>query len=399
MQHKDLPQWVPRISSDYWARLVARGSEFLLKDEHSIAILAGADPDGLVAAHFVRSAFKKNFASGAIHHKSFATFDYTFTDAPSFVAKTGATATVSVDIPLIQEGEIVQRLNKLGQLLICDHHVPPPKIATKPNFDYLNPRLGDVPNIRLPSSLYAFQVFCSTFEATTELALPLAAGLLGDGALHQFPAFLTFLQELLDERIAPNKLLETSIGRLTKGLLAWFQCNPGNTPEFWLDGLTSKAALDQFISNNRLDNYTERVAVCVAQEVEEALLNPDRNTSGRLYTHRLRTRNFVSNLVANEIARRFPDRVVLVMYPYNRLVQAEIRVGRQIRSDITEVLNLQRHQYKPLSSGGHPTAAGAIFLHDDERSFVTTFGAALEKFLEMQGRTDRAPLDGKSSAH
>lgn len=60
------------------------------------------------------------------------------------------------------------------------------------------------------------------------------------------------------------------------------------------------------------------------------------------------------------------------------VVQYELRVGKSSKLDLIRVLQAQRELFAPLTSGGHPRAAGALVTARDIGRFESSLRQAVE---------------------
>jgi nanoRNase/pAp phosphatase (c-di-AMP/oligoRNAs hydrolase) len=380
--------WRFADNTPYWDQLIQEASEHLSSlPGGDVAILAGADPDGYVAANFVKFAVAALFPEKKVSLKTFATFEYLFEDAPEFVEKSQASSVVCVDVPIIQEESVLKEISARASMMICDHHMVPANAPSIPNVKYLNPRLGKTAPIRLPSSLFLYELLAETSRVSPGDCIPLASGLLGDGALHQFPDLIRTVEELLDQRPINEDLLGSRVGFLTRGILAWFQYYPRRSPDFWLDDFHQTNRVDwddlveRFARSNDLKRIIETLEEAIRREVDGALKAASADDASPILVHRLSSLHFVSNIVANQIARHVSKKIVLVQFSFGDQMQTEIRLTRDLKANIVDIFNEQRTNFKPLSAGGHPTAAGAIVKREDNERFLMTFREAAHQQL------------------
>ena len=192
---------------------------------------------------------------------------------------------------------------------------------------------------------------------------------------HQFPA-------LLDDRLLSRPL----INRITSRLNALFRARPGDTPvdaqrELYLlmRSCAAEIAFARFCLQYKLDEAQQMVT----DEVQPALefLRAVEPSKEGLLCHVLDFRTFSVGIVASVLAVQDHAPVVALGFKAGDRVQFELRTSRNNNIDLTGLLKEQRRSFTPISSGGHPKAAGALVRIADVNKFRNSLQKAILQIL------------------
>jgi len=163
-------------------------------------VLYNADVDGFAASFFV---YRYLLASNKIQTNQFQSrpvwnYEYDFQWIPQFVEQTKPDLVVCVDIPIIQEPNVLNAVQKKCRIVIYDHHVVPPNAEIPPDKTlFLNSRTLSGSNEDHPASAFSAAA-ANQIGSLSIRDLPiLATGLRGDWALKKYPEFAEQLEKLL----------------------------------------------------------------------------------------------------------------------------------------------------------------------------------------------------------
>jgi len=174
--------------------------------------------------------------------------------------------------------------------------------------------------------------------------------------------------------------------RLTSRLNALFRANPDHTPVdaqtdlyMLLRSFPAEDAFIQFCRQYNLDN----AQWLITQEVQPALefLRAVEPSRGGLLCQVLDFTTFSVGIVASVLAAQDHAPVIALGFQVAGRVQFELRTSRDNTIDLTELLKAQRRFFTPISSGGHPKAAGALVYTADVAKFQTSLQKALLQIL------------------
>jgi single-stranded DNA-specific DHH superfamily exonuclease len=83
-------------------------------------------------------------------------------------------------------------------------------------------------------------------------------------------------------------------------------------------------------------------------------------------------KTFNVGILATVLAKRSVAPVVAIGFEAGDRVQFELRISPDSGIDLTAILRKQRAEFAPLTSGGHPMAAGALIWKKDTQRFANS---------------------------
>lgn len=387
MQMSEIFGWL--TGSDWWEAVT---NEFLSvvsrRASDGVWVLYNADADGFTASYFVMAVIDSQTRPQPVNIQTRAVwnYEYDFGWLVDFAGLNEPGLVICVDIPIIQEPDVLREVSKTCDVLIYDHHVPPEGICEIRRVFYANSRLLEGNDVDCPASLFAAALAFHAGAAGTMDMPVLACGLCGDNCLHTNKEMVEFLWRqfpaLLDDRLLSRPL----INRITSRVNALFRARPGDTPfdaqrELYLlmRRCAAEVAFAQFCSQYKLDEAQQ----LVTDEVQPALefLRAVEPSKEGLLCEVLDFRTFSVGIVASVLAVQDHAPVVALGFKAGDRVQFEVRTSRDNKIDLTELLKEQKRYFTPISSGGHPKAAGALVRTVDVDKFHSSLKEAILQIL------------------
>jgi single-stranded DNA-specific DHH superfamily exonuclease len=345
-----------------------------------VSLVYGADADGFVASYFVERWLADETVA-TISHRAVWNFDYDFRWLPRYVRQAKIDTCVCLDVPVIQEPEVLRSVATDAEVIIYDHHVLPPSVSEVDNVQYHNSRISDPFGRNLTTSGFAaFLASLSSPLLLNEVVI-LAAGLYGDRALGHHPLVTHFIR--CNAAAAWGEPLHTSlIGQFAELINALFRAKPGTTPpgaQARLRNLAQTRSSAEMVKNFSeefdLTALKQLVSSDIARGLHEIRANerPDQRLCARILEMETFSVGPVASILA---AEQFAD-VVAIGFPADDRVQFELRAAESSDVDLTAALQRQRLAFQPITSGGHPKAAGALVWRRDATTFVESLSRAL----------------------
>jgi hypothetical protein len=375
--------------SNWWGRVADQFLSVIGRHKQTgICLLYNADADGFTASYFILAVIDSltRPQPAQVRTRAVWNYEYDFCWLADLEWLNNEDLIICVDIPVIQEPDVLRELSKAHDVLIYDHHIPPDGISEIPGVIYANSRLLNRINVDYPACWFAAALAFGA-GAVSKADIPvLACGLCGDNCLNTNTQLTEFLKHnfatLLDDRLTPKPLLNIFTSRLN----ALFRVNPGLTPEdaqhrlyLLMRTLSPEVAFAQFCSQYNLDKAQQ----LVTNEVQPALdfLRAIEPSNEGLFCHVLDFRTFSVGIVASVLAAQEHAPIVALGFRAGDKVHFDLRTSRLNNIDLTILLKEQRRYFTPVTSGGHPKAAGALVHTTDVDKFRNSLKKAIAQTL------------------
>jgi len=379
----------PLTDADWWDDVADKFLSVLRQHKHErICLLYNADADGFTASYFVLGIIDSltRPEPANVQTRAVWNYEYDFSWLPDFVADNNPAVIICVDIPIIQEPDILQKISKECEILIYDHHIPPERLDPITQVFYANSHLLEAKDVDYPASFFAAALAFSA-DAAARVDIPvLACGLCCDNCLFTNKQMTKFLWQWFPALMDAPADARPPLKRLTSRLNALFRANPDHTPAdaqtdlyMLLRSFPAEDAFIQFCRQYNLDN----AQWLITQEVQPALdfLRAVEPSRGGLICQVLDFTTFSVGIVASVLAVETCAPVIALGFQVAGRVQFELRTNRDNTIDLTELLKAKRRFFTPISSGRHPKAAGALVDTADVAKFQTSLQKALLQIL------------------
>lgn len=378
----------PITSTTWWKAAFDLYARFLLRSTpQRPLVLYNADIDGFAASYFVFKSL--NAISGNVplefQSRPIWNYEYDFRWIPDVLGEATPDLVVCVDVPIIQEPAILQQAAAAYNILIYDHHVVPPNLPTPPdNVTFLNPWVLGSPGEDHPASAFTGAAALAQNAIIPPDLLLLAAGLKGDLALAKYPALVASLGELIPSYASNPLEWDSPLGRFTSRLNALFRAHPGrHFPNLQqrLGQLLATESVDAAVAAFSNEFQLDQAAADVQREVDKCCIELTQEVVSRtkdgVFIATPSVRTFSVGIIATILAKQNVAPVVVIGFEAGERVQFELRIAPNAGVDLTLVLQEQRAELCPLTSGGHPMAAGALVWKRDSQRFADTLRRAL----------------------
>lgn len=386
---------LPILNAPWWPDAAAAFDRALRRagPGSRVLVLYGADVDGFSASYFVHRIIAKEAAEAGwqVTRRAIWNADYDFLWLPSYAEHVGADLILCFDIPVMRETEIVRACAGKHAVAIYDHHViAAEKIAAVPEVTYVNSRVLDPEGANHPSSAFAAALAVHRLQsiASAEL-LVLAAGLIGDRADRRHAELFDLLSRDFSNVLHPPQN-DAPLAKFSRALDAMFLARYGETPEAaevdlaeLLEGCEAGSALDAFSARYRLSEAEDAIRTDVSRVLAELGTRP----ANGLLCEMVEMETISVGKVASALARKEIADVVTVGMVVGDRAQFELRTPDANGTDLTELLDEQRRHLEPLSSGGHPNAAGALVEAGEAERFMHTLA---EAWNQLEGSPPQA---------
>lgn len=393
----------PLTALTWWPEAYHRYSSALASTKfQKPLVLYNADVDGFAASYFVyKFIYSVRGASQEFHIQSRPVwnYEYDFKWVPAYLRNSKADLVICVDIPIIQELETLAAAAEYCSIVIYDHHVVHARrLPLHPNVLFLNSRElgGDAADH--PASAFAAAAANRRNCVSPADLVVLATGLRGDWALAKYPNVIVHMEKHFPELSTHPEDWKAPLGALTSNLNAMFRAHPG--AEF-------KGVQDQLLNllrapeNNDIPSVIEstfdlyKSAQVVQLETTEALEQLNRSASSKtaqgILLDVLNTKTFNVGVVATILAKRGVAPIVALGFRAGERVQFELRVAQDSSIDLTRILTLQKKSFQPITSGGHPKAAGALVWMADVHRFSDSLRNAFKQLTNQEGACELHP--------
>ncbi len=379
----------PLTDADWWDGVADKFLSVLRQHKHErICLLYNADADGFTASYFVLGIIDSlsRPQPANVQTRAVWNYEYDFAWLPDFVADNSPAVIICVDIPLIQEPDVLQKISDSCEILIYDHHIPPENIDPIPRVFYANSHLLEAEDVDYPASFFAAALAFGA-NAAAHVDIPvLACGLCCDNCLFTNKQMTKFLWQGFPALMDAPADSKPPLKRLTSRLNALFRANPGHTPAdaqrdlyMLLRSLPAEDAFIQFRRQYNLDN----AQWLITQEVQPALehFRAAEPSSDGLLCEILDFKTSSVGIVASVLASQDHAPVVALGFQIADKIHFDLRTNRDNSIDLTKLLKAQRSYFTPITSGGHTKAAGALIHTDDFQKFQTSLQKAIPQIL------------------
>ena len=376
-------------NSQWWAPLSLTFQERIeANDNAGVLILYNSDADGFSSAYFIYRKLMDSCGKEPtnIYFKAVWNYDFSFDWLAKYVSDKTVSLIICLDLPIIQEPDILRNIVSTNkEILIYDHHVVPKEYVPIEGVYYFNSRILDAEKKNHPTAIISALLADGTSDLVSEEYLIAALGLLGDQALHLYPEFYSLLQLKYGNLFDSENLWDTSFGKLTSLVNALFRANPSKEPKGIHPSLL-RLVRDEMGFMDIIDvldgQYNLRLAEAkVRDEVDyytKKIAN-DRATysNGELTCLVLPMKTFSVGVVATILAKDNFSSFVAIGFNAGNRIQFELRRTDAEERSIIDALKVQKKYFTPLTSGGHPMAAGALIKKGEEKEFCSSFSRAL----------------------
>jgi hypothetical protein len=353
------------------------------------SILYNADADGFIASYFIYK-YLYSFANKdhlQIHTKAVWNFDYDFKWLPRYLSNKNYGTIICLDIPIIQEQNLLMKLSAHYNFVVYDHHmIKYTHIRRSSGILYLNSHQIANNTINYPTCSFA-ALFASNFmPISLNEYIFLSLGLLSDRSLSNFPKLLEYLLINTIQIKDANKSWDSPLGKAASQLNSIFRAWPGKTPinaqKYLMKVLQSSSFLIAF--NDFCFKYkTDAANKKVSKDVDTALGKIEHNfiqmssPPSSVLINIIEVDSFSVGIVASILAERMIFPIVAIGFKYHDKIQFELRTYNNA-IDLTKVLNHQKRYFIPITSGGHCLAAGALIYKKDYNKFCCTINRSYE---------------------
>jgi single-stranded DNA-specific DHH superfamily exonuclease len=389
------------IERDHFIELVKKVTAFLdfAKIEASglnALIAHHADADGCIAAVFVDEFLRKSYPS--IHCKvlPIANHEFTFRKLEDSVLADEPKIIVTLDLPIHQEPSVINSIVGAGcKLLIYDHHVQQNSVGVRGSVLEINPLREAMPSH--PASYFGYSLFHTQFPVLSDRLWLLGVGLIADYALQNYPITVSLLSpkgDLLNGyRIEdPTSAYKTTLGKIASRINAGYRYQMDSISSICFRAVKQAFEIDDpktfFSAELPIFKELKRLQDRLNSEIDrechllKTLARRTINPPSVFYISQ--SHHFIAGILASKLAGKDPKLVSVVCFRHRDIMQCELRRGRNVLVDLTDVLTRQSNYFRCISSGGHPAAAGALIQADRVEEFYTSFLRALDETLQVR---------------
>lgn len=344
--------------ADWWDAVADKFLSVLRQHKQDrICLLYNADADGFTASYFVLGIIDSltRPQPANIQTRAVWNYEYDFSWLVDFAAGNDPAVIICVDIPIIQEPDVLQKISKACEILIYDHHMPPERLDPIPHVFYANSHLLEAKDVDYPASFFAAALAFGAGAAAAVDMPVLACGLCGDNCLYTNKQMTEFLWREFPVFLQAPAGSRPPLSRLTSRINALFRANPDHTPAdaqtdlyMLLRSSPADEAFAKFCARYNLDHAQQ----LITQEVQPALefLRAVEPSKGGLLCQVLDFTTFSVGIVASVLAAETCAPVIALGFQVADRVQFELRTNRDNTIDLTELLKAQRCFFTPISS-------------------------------------------------
>jgi single-stranded DNA-specific DHH superfamily exonuclease len=324
--------------------------EFILNIEEKdrIALITHSDFDGIVSALLISQIL------GKIEYLQF--IDYSEDMIEKLIPKLKQTKTnkiIITDISIDSKTKGIKELEKLGEILIMDHH-PSDK-------DFNSERISYIKTESKIPTCYLCYLTLSKIQTLEEFGWLVACGILADWCYDKNKKFMDdFMQKMsLDGRIDPDEDI-----RKTK---LWdISCDISRFLIYFNDNMNESFNILNKIKLNNLEQI-RKYSDIVQQEIEllSKRFYDERETENYGYYWKFNPKFKIKSYIINSLSSKEESKLFVFATENENILRISFR-NQNNNLDCNEVARKSIEGIENAISGGHKNASGATILLKDE---------------------------------
>ena len=378
-----------------WEEMVDTAEKFFrekISSDKKIVLVHHGDADGVTSAVYIADVLKKITGREIEHRIWVSTKSYRLKQEKLIIDNIAPDVLIITDLDIAKEKELLRHWSDtIDDVFIYDHHniLESYKESIPRSIEYLNARMLNIEGIWHPASFFGYELHKRFFDQKNYDWI-VAIGLRGDHALFsdEYVALVNNLEndypELLEniEGKDYKNLLEKSVYYINAG----FFYNPDLHEQTVFKVLWKAKELDDysFIYSNKAESEAlvrkrKELKTAIKTTYEKSKEKMELFDSSPLIIYRIDTPHYILGVIAGMIADDHPERIVLVLNKFQDEISGEIREGESANFNVVNILLDISKDFSYLSVGGHPRAAGCLFLVDKYKEFYDKFIRAVNE--------------------
>ncbi|MCK4643190.1 DHH family phosphoesterase [bacterium] len=380
-----------------WEEMIDAAEKFFkqkLSPGKKVVLVHHGDADGVTSGLYITRIVEKITQAPLEHIIWVSTKSYKMKQERALIDSISPDILIVTDLDLGKERDLLHHWSAtIDAVFMYDHHnIGEDYRDTIPHsIEYINARMLGYENIWHPASFFGYELNRRFFKE--EYAWVAAIGLRGDHAF--FSDEYTELQGIIQKE--NPELLEPLEGHDYKNLLekcvyyvnAGFFHHPDmheatafrvlakalelNDPSFIYSGDDVSADLTR--KRRELKEEIQRI---YAASSELAEFCPDRE----LIIYKIDTSHYILGVIASNLVKDNPNKVVLILNQFGTEISGEIREGENADKNLVQMMLKVKDKDFPYGSvGGHPRAAGCLFDAEHEKDFRRIFLEAFDESI------------------
>jgi len=370
--------------SGWWQASSDQFMEILKLGEQRFLLLYHADADGFCAGYFISRVLRQydRQNSTPVTTRAVWNFEFDFAWLPEYCRQSDPSIIICVDIPIIEAVDVLRKISGNPKIVIYDHHVVWKSPEDHENVLYVNSRLLDSNQADHPAGYFAASLaYKSGILRKEEIAL-LACSLHCDKSLGNNEPVLSFLAREFTALPGRSISINSVIKHFTSQINIYFKGNPQKTSGKLLHQVADFIDNHSFVETtlwfsenfdiNDADKRVSREVGFFLRLLRNAVVSEE-----GLLCEVLACETFCVGIIASVLSAEKRAAVVAVGYHAGDKMAFEIRTREDNNVNLADLLKKQRDNFIPLTSGGHPKAAGALILSKDIGRFRRSFRKSL----------------------
>jgi single-stranded DNA-specific DHH superfamily exonuclease len=265
-----------------------------------------------------------------------------------------------LDLPVDQESKKMEKLRQklpATDIIVIDHHIPEVDLNDL-NIHHLNPRFENK-DAYIPTSYLIYMFLKREFpEEMGKLMWIATIGVISDYAFKECRSFLTECKErfpeLLDTELDEN-IFSSKLGMLSRMMSSAITLKGLKGANYSLKVLVRADSCDDFIKNKKIIKWHNIVKDEMKRLLEE--FEKKSRSVGKVVIFKLKSRLNVSSVLASILARKHPERTILL----TKKSSAGWKVSVRCQNPSCNLGSAVKKSAEGIGmGGGHERAAGAL---------------------------------------
>jgi single-stranded DNA-specific DHH superfamily exonuclease len=377
------------VKTNWWSKAASHFIDRIktLKNGR-ILVLYNADADGFCSSYFIVKSLCSEGNYNNIITKAVWNFEFDFDWLPGLVDSAKPEVVISLDTPIIQEPQILKLISSQTEVLIYDHHIVPKNFIPILNVSYINSRLLDDNKENFPTTFFISSLFYTDKSFEHNDFIILFCGLHGDYYFNKNDDLKMIAESnfksLFDGFSDRKSKIDLYTGKINSLFRAFPEKTPHNAQQFIIQKLSSfsiEDTLNLFDKEYQIAEAQKKITSEVNNAIEKIKSVP---CKGDICCEVLQFKTFSVGIVSTVLAFQKYAEVVSIGFKSKTKIQFELRTHEDSKVDLTVLLDKQRNDFTPITSGGHPKAAGALINKSDADTFCKTLTKSFKSLYNRE---------------
>ncbi len=376
-----------------WEEMVERAITFFKKIGHGqkVVLMHHGDCDGVVSALYIAETVKEIRGRYPDEILWVSTKSYKLKNEKALIDHLAPDVLLVTDLDLGKEPETLKHwADVIDNVFIYDHHNIDGsyKDAIPRSIEYLNARMLGIPRIWHPAAYFGYSLF--KHFSKNDYPWLAALGLRGDHAFDEYEELKNEIRDKFPELLKEieNEDYKNLLEKLVYFVNAGFFHNPNGE-----DNISFKVLQKAMKKNDYTFVYSnEEEAASLFSKRQELKSDIEKIYDGAkdeakiyedipLLVYRINTPHYILGVIASRLKDDHPDKIIYIFNQFDDEISGEIRQGEKIDVNLIKLLLGIGENFKYISVGGHPRAAGCLFPASKYDEYLRLLEGRIHEFI------------------